>query len=164
MDRFKVGTILGVESICCGNALFYLFLLFPLSFFSGGPAFASSIEKIDEIEFQQLNLIQKSKHQQEQHQASETEHNVRQKSQGRLHKGIDIVSKSSSRGTHETVNLPKKHSHLNQSMHGKRSSTDATSIQYDEITFDYNSVTEVCLLCVSLPNTLSYFVLVVTND
>ena len=62
------------------------------------------------------------------------------------------------------MNLPKKHSHLNKSMHGQRSSTDATSIQYDEITFDYNSVTEVCLLCVSLPNTLSYYVLVVMAD
>ena len=71
----------------------------PLSFFSGGPAFASSIEKIDEIEFQQLNLIQKSKHQQEKHQASETEHNVRQKSQGRLHKGIDSLKEFIKRDT-----------------------------------------------------------------
>ena len=80
------------------------------------------------LEFQQLNMIQKSEHQQEKHQATDKEQNGRHKSQGRVQKGIDVVPKSSSRGTHETVNLPKKHPLLNQSMHGKRSSTDATDV------------------------------------
>lgn len=79
------------------------------------------------LTFQQLNFIQKSEHQQEKHQAAE-EQNVRQKLQGRVHKGIDVVLKSPSRSTHEMVNLPKKHQHLNQSIHGKRSSTDATDV------------------------------------
>ncbi|RVX15164.1 hypothetical protein CK203_007913 [Vitis vinifera] len=45
---------------------------------------------------------------------------------GGVQKGIEVVSKSSSKSTHETVNLQKKHPHLNQSTHGKKSSTDAT--------------------------------------
>ncbi|CBI19688.3 unnamed protein product, partial [Vitis vinifera] len=63
---------------------------------------------VNNLGLQQLNMIQKSEHQQEKHQAAEKEQNVRQKSQGGVQKGIE------------------KHPHLNQSTHGKKSSTDAT--------------------------------------
>ncbi|XP_034674217.1 uncharacterized protein LOC117905397 [Vitis riparia] len=80
---------------------------------------------VNNLGLHELNMIQKSEHQQEKHQAAEKEQNVRQKSQGGVQKGIEVVSKSSSKSTHETVNLQKKHPHLNQSTHGKKSSTDA---------------------------------------
>lgn len=81
---------------------------------------------VNNLGLHELNMIQKSEHQQEKHQAAEKEQNVRQKSQEGVQKGIEVVSKSSSKSTHETVNLQKKHPHLNQSTHGKKSSTDAT--------------------------------------
>lgn len=81
---------------------------------------------VNNLGSQLLNMIQKPEHQQQKHQAEEKEQNMRQKSQGRVQKGIELISKSSSKTMQETVTLRMKLPHLNQSTHGKKSSTDAT--------------------------------------